>query len=51
MGGNAGASAEIRSAMPAEGFARHGVRFEVVRRSDGRRGFVVLARRGWWSAR
>ncbi|MGV0094791.1 IS5 family transposase [Streptomyces californicus] len=29
----------------AEAFARHGVRIEVVRRSDGQRGFVVLARR------
>jgi transposase len=29
----------------AKAFARHGVRTEVVRRSDGRRGFVVLARR------
>jgi transposase len=29
----------------AKAFARHGVRVEVVRRSDGRRGFVVLARR------
>ncbi|MFE7244943.1 IS5 family transposase [Streptomyces sp. NPDC057580] len=30
---------------PAKAFARHGVRIEVVRRSDGQRGFVVLARR------
>jgi transposase len=29
----------------AAAFARHGVRIEVVRRSDGQRGFVVLARR------
>lgn len=29
----------------AKAFARHGVRIEVVRRSDGQRGFVVLARR------
>ncbi|WP_236585066.1 IS5 family transposase [Streptomyces sp. MBT53] len=29
----------------AKAFARHGVRAEVVRRSDGQRGFVVLARR------
>ncbi|GAA3909054.1 IS5 family transposase [Streptomyces lacrimifluminis] len=29
----------------AKAFARHGVRTEVVRRSDGQRGFVVLARR------
>lgn len=29
----------------AKAFARHGVRIEVVRRSDGHRGFVVLARR------
>ncbi|MCX4597445.1 IS5 family transposase [Streptomyces sp. NBC_01549] len=29
----------------AKAFACHGVRVEVVRRSDGRRGFVVLARR------
>lgn len=28
----------------AKAFARHGVRVEVVRRSDGQRGFVVLAR-------
>ncbi|MEU1183666.1 IS5 family transposase [Streptomyces sp. NPDC005820] len=30
---------------PAKAFARHGVRIEIVRRSDGQRGFVVLARR------
>ncbi|MGW3269770.1 IS5 family transposase [Streptomyces sp. NPDC001056] len=29
----------------AKAFARHGVRVDVVRRLDGRRGFVVLARR------
>ncbi|WP_374202135.1 transposase [Streptomyces sp. AC550_RSS872] len=29
----------------AKAFALHGVRVEVVRRSDGQRGFVVLARR------
>ncbi|MFE2927909.1 transposase [Streptomyces goshikiensis] len=29
----------------AEGFAAHGVRVEVVKRPDGTRGFVVLARR------
>ncbi|MEK8142346.1 transposase [Streptomyces sp. M10(2022)] len=29
----------------ARAFARHGVRIEVMRRSDGQRGFVVLARR------
>lgn len=29
----------------AKAFARHGVRIEVVRRCDGQRGFVVLARR------
>ncbi|MER5280105.1 transposase [Streptomyces sp. NPDC002809] len=29
----------------AQAFARHGVRIEVVRRSDGQRGFAVLARR------
>jgi transposase len=29
----------------AAAFARHGVRIEVVRRSEGQRGFVVLARR------
>ncbi|WP_206751797.1 transposase [Streptomyces cadmiisoli] len=29
----------------AKAFARHGVRVEVVRRCDGRREFVVLARR------
>ncbi|WP_327419135.1 transposase [Streptomyces sp. NBC_01233] len=29
----------------AKAFALHGVRIEVVRRSDGHRGFVVLARR------
>jgi len=29
----------------AQAFARHGVKDEVVRRSDGQRGFVVLARR------
>lgn len=29
----------------AKAFARHGVRIKVVRRSDGQRGFVVLARR------
>jgi len=40
----------------AQAFARHGVKVEVVRRSDGQRGFVVLARRwivertlGWLS--
>jgi transposase len=40
----------------AEAFARHGVKVEVVRRSDGQKGFVVLARRwvvertlGWLS--
>jgi transposase len=30
---------------PAKAFARHEVRIEVVRRSDGQREFVVLARR------
>ena len=34
----------------AKAFARHGVRTEVVRRSDGQRGFAVLARRESWSA-
>jgi len=40
----------------AQAFARHGVKVEVVRRSDGQTGFVVLARRwivertlGWLS--
>ncbi|MEU1276688.1 hypothetical protein ABZ453_51105, partial [Streptomyces sp. NPDC005799] len=31
----------------AKAFARHGVRVEVVRRSDGQQGFVVLARILW----
>ncbi len=29
----------------AQAFARHGAKVEVVRRSDGQRGFVVLATR------
>ncbi|MGW1162620.1 transposase [Streptomyces sp. NPDC002519] len=36
---------DYQGPAPTRAFARHGVRVEVVRRSDGQRGFVVLARR------